>query len=324
MTLPYRDDVTRTWIPDVLGGFEQTTLAMPASWDGPVDAVLVRRRSDLTGGAAVLYVHGFVDYFFQTHLADFYEAQGLRFYALDLRRHGRALRPHQQPSVCRDIDEYLDDVDAAVRLLAAEEGVEWLLLDGHSTGGLVVALTASRGAERARIDAVVLNSPFLDMNVPRWQGRFVEPVLSAVGRMAPSLKLPAPPSFYGQSLHVDHRGAWSFDERWKPMVGFPVRAGWFRAIHRAHAEIERGLQLRQPVQVLHAGRSAWPKVWSDECRSADIVLDVDDMVRLAPRLGPRVEVAAVPGGIHDLVLSDEPARSTVFALHADWLARIRP
>ena len=41
----------------------------------------------------MLYVHGFSDYFFQTALADFFAARGLAFYALDLRKSGRARRP---------------------------------------------------------------------------------------------------------------------------------------------------------------------------------------------------------------------------------------
>ena len=174
-----------TWRPDVLADFEHTTLAVPFRVS-TIDAVVVRRAaSPVSGGAAVLYVHGFGDYFFQTHLAAFYEALGVRFYALDLRRHGRALRKGQLPNFTADIDEYLDDVSAAIGLLQAQEGVEWLLLNGHSTGGLVAALYAHRGPRRSDVDAVFLNSPFLDMNLPAWQEAVLEPVLSAVGRIVP-------------------------------------------------------------------------------------------------------------------------------------------
>lgn len=312
-----------TWRPDVLADFEHTTLAVPFR-GSTIDAVVVRRAaSPVSGGAAVLYVHGFGDYFFQTHLAAFYEALGVRFYALDLRRHGRALRKGQLPNFTADIDEYLDDVSAAIGLLQAHEGVEWLLLNGHSTGGLVAALYAHRGPRRSDVDAVFLNSPFLDMNLPAWQEAVLEPVLSAVGRIVPSLKLPGLSSLYGESLHADHRGEWSFDLAWKPLAGFPARAGWFRAIHRAQAEVAGGLSIAQPVLLLHAGRSAHRKEWNADVLSADIVLDVADMERLAPGLGSRVEVGSVDGGIHDLVLSREPARARTFELLADWLRGAR-
>src|SRR5262245_425016 len=108
--------------------------------EGEVLATLVRRRSD--GGPsnrAVLYVHGFTDYFFQTHLADFYAARGWDFYALDLRKYGRSLRPHQTPNFVRDIAEYYPELDAAAEQIRAD-GHDTLLVNAHSTGGLVTAL----------------------------------------------------------------------------------------------------------------------------------------------------------------------------------------
>lgn len=82
----------------------------------------MRKRCAQTSNKAVLYVHGYVDYFFQTHLADFYLQHGLHFYALDLRRHGRAMRTEQLPNYTDHIDEYPQDVDAAIEVLCAEEG----------------------------------------------------------------------------------------------------------------------------------------------------------------------------------------------------------
>lgn len=314
------------WSPDVLPGFEQATIGGLRGRDGEVVATLVRRAAAngaaaVPPAAAVLYVHGFVDYFFQAHLAAFFERHGLRFFAVDLRRHGRSLRPGQWPNYTADIGEYLADIDAAVGLLRGELGVDWLLVNGHSTGGLVAALHAHRGARRAGVDALLLNSPFLDMNLPRWQERWLEPLLARLGRAWPGLRLPGLSPLYGQSVHAAHRGAWDFDTRWKPIDGFPVRAGWFGAIHRAHAEVAAGLDLRVPCLVLHAARSAWLAQWGEEARAADIVLDVADIRRLAPRLGPRVEVRAIDGGLHDLVLSADAARAATFAAMGEWLSR---
>jgi len=42
------------WTPDVLDGFEQASAALPRSWDGDVDVVLVRRRTQLTGGSVLV------------------------------------------------------------------------------------------------------------------------------------------------------------------------------------------------------------------------------------------------------------------------------
>ncbi len=311
-----------SWTPDVLPGFEQTTLTGRTASDGPADAVLVRRRCNSAGSKAVLYVHGYVDYFFQTHLADFYNQAGLHFYAIDLRRHGRALRARQLPNFTRSIDEYLDDVDAAIHVLKTSEAVDWLLLNGHSTGGLVTALYAHRGAQRAAVNALFLNSPFLDMNLPPWQERYLEPLLAALGAWWPHLVIPVATTAYGQSLHADHRGEWHYNTLWKPLAGFPIYAGWFRAIHRAHAEVARGLSIACPVLVMHAQRSSWLKAWSPEAMTTDVVLDVADMQRLAPGLGPQVKRVAIEGGMHDLVLSQAAVRENAFAELKAWLVAI--
>lgn len=314
------------WMPDVLAGFEQCTLRRFDSADGPAEPVLVRRRcAELSGppsAKAVLYIHGYVDYFFQAHLADFYNQHGLHFYALDLRRHGRAMRPGQLPNYTCDIDEYLQDVNAAVQLIKGEEHVNWLLLNGHSTGGLVAALYAHRGPQRAAVNALFLNSPFLDMNLPAWQQWLIEPLLAAVGAWWPRLRLPAMSGVYGQSLHVDHHGDWRYNTQWKPITGFPVYAGWLRAIHRAQAEVARGLAIQCPVLVLHAQRSAWPTQWHVDATCTDVVLDVADIQRLSPGLGPQVEVRAIADGIHDLTLSKPEPRQKVFQALLEWLTRI--
>lgn len=310
----------------MLAGFEQSTLNELMAADGPAQPVLVRRRCvdplALPATKAVLYIHGYVDYFFQIHLADFYNQHGLHFYALDLRRHGRAMRGGQLPNYTADIDEYLQDVDAALQVIRQEERIDWLLLNGHSTGGLVAALYAHRGPHRLAVNALYLNSPFLDMNLPVWQERYLEPWVAAWGKWFPRLQIPVNAKVYGQSLHADYHGSWRYRLQWKPIAGFPIFAGWFRAIHRAHAEVARGLAIQCPVLVLHAQRSSWPKQWQPDAMCTDVVLDVADMQRLSPGLGAQVEVQAIPDGIHDLTLSKPKPRQIVFQALLNWLTRI--
>ncbi len=62
----------------------------------------------------VLYVHGWSDYFFQKRLARFWTDRGARFYALDLRKYGRSLRPGQTPGYIADLDTYDEDIAAAL------------------------------------------------------------------------------------------------------------------------------------------------------------------------------------------------------------------
>src|SRR5690606_9213208 len=118
------------WQPDaLLPGFEARQLAFPPDYDGPVVATLVRLPPPESPRGTVLYVHGFIDYFFQRHVAERFAQEGWAFYALDLRKHGRSLRPWQHPNFCKSINEYYADITKALELIS-----DPVLLAGHSTG----------------------------------------------------------------------------------------------------------------------------------------------------------------------------------------------
>lgn len=292
------------WRPDpLLEGFEAKTFDFAPDYDGAVAATLVRLRAGNAPRGAVLYVHGFVDYFFQRHMALRFAQEGYAFYALDLRKHGRSLLAHQHPCFCKRIEEYYPEITRAL-----EEIGQPALLAGHSTGGLVCSLYAAEGEHRDRLRALWLNSPFFEFNsltTSRLQTRFA----AALGRVFPFLNNPrALSSGYVKSLHRSFGGEWDFDLRLKPVQGFPAYFGWLAAIADAHARAHAGLGLQLPVLSMH----------SDE---ADIVLDWRDIARWSRTLGPQVSVLAFPGGLHDLVLSRAPVREEVFRQLFSWAER---
>ncbi|MFI6762353.1 alpha/beta hydrolase [Micromonospora sp. NPDC050417] len=307
--------------PDLLGGaYEYQTIDLGHDDEGPVLATLVRRGADHPTGRAVLYVHGFADYFFQAHLADFYVERGWDFYALDLRKYGRSLLPHQTPNFCRDLREYFPELDAAASIIRDQDGNRTLLVNGHSTGGLLAALWADARRDEAIIDGLFLNSPFLDLNAP-WLAR--RPLAAAVARLArrmPYLVVPITLSpVYGQSLHTDHRGEWSYDLAWKPLVGFPVRAGWLAAIRQGQRRLQRGLDVRVPVLLAASTRSCRVNTWHESATLADSVLNVADMARWAPAIGRHVTLVRFDGGLHDLTLSGPAVRERVFSELDRWV-----
>ena len=292
----------------------------------PVHATLVRRRSEDPHRGALLYVHGFADYFFQSHLAEHFTERGFDFYAVDLRAYGRSLSPEQFPNFVTDLRLHFEELDAAVRVVRDEDGHRHLTVMGHSTGGLVTSLWANEHGTDGVLDALVLNSPWLDLAEPWFLRTVGTAVIRGVGRIAPKLVLrPGLGSVYGTSLHRDHEGEWDFNVAWKPLTGFPVRAGWLRAVRRGHAQVHRGLDVRVPVLVLHSARSLLHgKRWTPEAMTADTVLDVGQIARWAPRLGPDVTVVAVDGALHDVFLSAAPVRERALSEVDTWLAARLP
>jgi len=314
------------WVQDVLGEpYESSTFTFPDDAEGEVVATLVRRRAAQPTRRAVLYVHGFIDYFFQTHLTDYFVEAGYDFYALDLRKYGRSLRPHQTPNLTYSLAEYAPEIDAAVALIRDTDEHDVLLLNGHSTGGLITALWAHHHAGEGRVGGLFLNSPFLDIN-ESWLVREIvsRGIVAATSRMPDRIVPSSLSEHYVHSIHSDWRGTWTFDLRWKPAEGFPVRAGWLGAIRRGHRAVAHGLSIDVPVLVMSSTRSVRPKAWDDVLHSADAVLDAERIARLAPRLGRHVTVVRIDGGMHDLVLSGDAARAQVFAELGRWTKAYLP
>ncbi len=309
---------------DVLGpGYEATELPLGGDFEGEVVATLVRRRRDEPTRRAVLYVHGFVDYFFQTHLADFYLAQGFDFYALDLRKHGRSLRPHQTPNMIHSLSEYFVELDEAVRIIREDHDV--LLVNGHSTGGLTTALWADRVKGRGLVQGLFLNSPFFDLNQPA-------PMRLAGGGLARALRGPRPlarlpaglTAAYVPTIHREHPGEWDFDLALKPVEGFPVRAGWLAAVRRGQRRLHAGLAIDVPVLVMCSARTVRARAGGDGITGSDIILDVEHIARWSTRLGEHLTLVRIEGGLHDLVLSARPVRERVFAELARWIGAYLP
>jgi alpha-beta hydrolase superfamily lysophospholipase len=306
---------------DVLGApYQSRVIDLGHDDEGPVVATLVSRRAQAPTGRAVLYVHGFVDYFFQTHLAEFFTDRGWDFYALDLRKYGRSLRPYQTPNFCRSLTDYYPEIDAAVHIIREEDGHDTLLVNGHSTGGLITSLWTHDRRDKGLVDGLFLNSPFFDFNA-RWvMRRPVAAAVARVGRARPRRIVPLALSpVYGQTLHAEQRGEWTYDLAWKPLFGFPVRAGWLGAIREAQQRLRGGLAIPAPVLLACSVRSFRGSSWQEAATLADAVLDVEHMVRWAPGLGPHVTVVRIDGGMHDLTLSGTAVRARVFDEVERWI-----
>ena len=323
------------WVTDVLGEpFQQRTLPLGADDEGAVVATLVRllpapaawgglfgdRR--VYADIDVLYVHGWSDYFFQARLARFWTARGARFFALDLRKYGRSLRPGQTAGYIGDLSDYDADIAAALAAMgrgADGSGERRLVLLGHSTGGLTLSLWAARHPDA--VAAVILNSPWLEFQLSASLRSAIQPVLDIHSRFRPLDLWPqVDAGFYtrAQAEAADPDNPVTVDPAWRPEKTMPVHAGWMRAILAGHGLVAAGLSITAPVCVLLSARTAVPSQWGDDLTRADTVLVVDDIARAALKLGSSVTIERIDGALHDVFLSRHDAREDAYARLERW------
>ena len=104
------------WQSDILGAISRPAPSRLRAADGVTrTATLVRfvprdGRPRPTPGRhgrarrAVLFLHGWSDYFFNVELARFWGGQGFEFFALDMHNHGRSLRPDTHGGYVADLE----------------------------------------------------------------------------------------------------------------------------------------------------------------------------------------------------------------------------
>lgn len=305
---------------DVLGEpWTAETIHFPPDDEGPVVATLVHRAPEHPRGRAVLHVHGFADYFFQTGYAEWWLARGYDFYAVDLRKCGRSLLPHQSPHFARDLTDYFPDLDSAWHRVTIRDGHQHVVLSAHSTGGLTTALWAD--ARRPQAAAMVLNAPWLDMQGSTLVRTVGTVAVKRIGRRTPYRVVPRrSDGYYARSLHRDHEGEWEFDTELKPLLSFPVFAGWLRAVRHGHARLQAGLDVGCPVLVMSSATTAWPQQMDDEVHQNDVVLDVSQIRRWSTALGRHVTYVGIPGARHDVTLSRPEPRRQVYAELERWVS----
>lgn len=307
------------WADDrLLPGYVTRTVELPdaPTYAGEAEGSLVAtiiRRGDPARSRAVLYIHGWSDYFFQSHVGDAFDRFGYDFYAIDLRRYGRSLRNGQLAGYIPDLREYAVELDRAVEIIL-DEGHDSIVLAGHSTGGLVAALYANKRPDT--FTALVLNAPWIEFQGSPMARHAAHPLMRAMSAVSPTTPLLVSDNgFYARTISAELEGEWTFDPKLKGDASFRIRVGWLRAIMAGQARIAKGLDIDVPVLVVTSARSLpglVSPVWTEEHRVVDAILDVRSIAQRTPDLGRHVTLVRVEGALHDVTLSPEPVRAVVF------------
>ncbi|OBH84662.1 alpha/beta hydrolase [Mycobacterium scrofulaceum] len=319
------------WVPDVLPGYWQRTIPLGPDpvGEGEIVATLIR-RGEPTGpsaaGHAVLAVHGYTDYFFNTALADHFADRGFAFYALDLQKCGRSRRDGQTPHFITNLDDYDAELEHALAAIRDEDRTAKILVYGHSSGGLIVSLWLDRlrrrdAAAHAAVGGLVLNSPFLDLHGPAVLRHSVTSVLiSGLSRVRSKGVVRTPTEGgYGTTLHRDYHGEFDYNLQWKPVGGFPITLGWLHAIRRGHARLHRGLDVGVPNLILRSDHTVRETSDAASMQCGDAVLEVTQIARRAGCIGNHSTIVPIDDAKHDVFLSLPQPRQAAYRQLDRWL-----
>lgn len=305
---------------DATAGFKTEKIDLPNDKYGKVEATLISKNAEAKSDKAVLYIHGFVDYFFQYHMADHLVKNGWNFYAIDLRKYGRSMMQHHKPNMINDLRDYFEEINKAIELIRSRDKNEKLIMIGHSTGGLIGSLYAHYTNQEEKIDGLILNSPFFEFNKPDWYIKYIIPQVARLGLRFPNL--PSPEGLkegYVKSIHKNFNGEWEFDLTMKPVRGFKINFGWIAAIYYAQRNLQSGLNIDCPVLVLHSSKSFTPGNFKPEMMESDSVLNVKHIKKFSKGIGNDVKVVEIKNGVHDLVLSKPSPRGKTMAAIDNFL-----
>lgn len=365
------------WRQDVLGAdYESRTIPLMDDDAGPVVATLVRYRGHASSTRAsspaapalsptpttspsdthsasseatpqaphfvLLYIHGRNDYFFQRELAEDIAGCGGAFYALDLRRYGRSLRPGQRMGFVSNLSLYDEDISEALDLIREDYPDLPLVLMGHSTGGLLATLWANR--HPGALDGLILNSAWLEMQTMASMRSAVAPILERIASRNPMWAVPGGdgPDHYGRSLREGWNAldvplpdslaaypndpavkGWSYALEWKRPGSYPAYAAWLEAILDGHENVANSVHLDIPVLSMMSTSSYFGEEFSEAVFSSDVVLDREVILERSARLSPLVTMASFPGK-HDLLLSDPQVRAEVYDTMNRWIGAFIP
>jgi len=193
------------------------------------------------------------------------------------------------------------------------EGIEKILLSGLGIGGVIASLYVTD--HRNSVDALLLISPQFTFNM--YFQNLINISKSIFGNMDLNKKEPKFLStvFLHQSLNKGHKGEWEWNLALKPIIGFPVYAGWVAAVESANAilfENEQSPNLEIPILVLCAEKSSSPTEWSNTNLVTDVVCTVEGFPKVIPKLGSCVTVNVIQNAMHDVLHSNVSAREEAY------------
>jgi len=189
----------------------------------------------------VLWIHGFAEHRLRyDEFANYLNQNQINFFCFDLRGHGDS---SGKRGLILDFNDYLDDVDAAIKELSKK--TKEIFLAGHSMGGLILGRFLETRNPNVKIKSAIFSCPFMGLGVPvpAWKRKLAE-LLSGP---FPGLSLPSGLDPKDLSHDENIVNAYIND----PKIFKNATARWFVECLKNHElVIQEAKKIQVPTQVM--------------------------------------------------------------------------
>lgn len=197
-------------------------LMQPSDWISSRDGTKLFTRSAFVQkpDRVVVLVHGFAEHIGRySELISELNKANMSVLGFDLRGHGRS---HGKRGYIDSLEQYGEDLDAAVRQAKKKTGVKRVIILAHSMGGLVASSYAAHHPQN--LLGLVLSSPLfaLSVKVPFWKAQMGKIMSSVLPWFALSNTLNA------KVLTHDPVKVRAYEE--DPLIFHHVTARWFEQV----------------------------------------------------------------------------------------------
>jgi alpha-beta hydrolase superfamily lysophospholipase len=251
----------------------------------------------------LILVHGFGEHGGRyEEMASWFARRGFAVYAHDQQGHGRS--PGKRGHVDH-FEEFFDDVECLISVVAEKHPGLSRVLVGHSMGGLIV--TAMACERRVDVGAIVASGPALSLSPDLSPLKLT--LASLLRRIAPRMAMNAGLNAQGLSTRPEIIEDYLQDPLVHGQVTAAMGAGMSETIQRMERAVV-GLSI--PLLLLHGESDPLCQVEGSRRFYADSERSE----------GLSAELLTYPGLMHEIF--NEPEREKVYADLYDWVLRMEP
>jgi len=286
--------------------------------DGNKTTLTYKKKKD--NKKALLWVHGFNDYYFHFKIGDtLVNEYDTDIYAITLRRYGSTIKKNDNLLFyTNNLEEYFEDINICINEIL-NNNYEKIIMYGHSTGGLTSTIYCDRGLYKNKIDGLILNSPFYDLNDSSIMEWISKNIIYYLGVINPQFQLSALDNTQWNATNEETLERFYFNPKYKLRGNSPIYAGWIKTIHYYQNQIHNSkINISIPIIVLYSDKTLkYPK--QDK---GDNILDVNEINKYSDLIGKNVKEYIIKDATHDVFCSEYKSRNKAISIMLNFLKNI--